>query len=338
MQVWVWTAFLIFIVSMLLIDLLVINRGDRVIPIKRALAFTGVTILLSLAFGAAVYLMYDRHWFAMGLGEGGESFSSGRKAAEDFFQGWLLEYSLSVDNLFVFALIFEHFKVPARHQHRVLFWGIIGALVMRGVMIVAGVALVRAFEPILYVMGAFLVYTAIKFLRSDEEQFEPEKSWLVRFSRKLFPVSPSFDGHNFLTRLADGRRAVTPLFLVLVVVDFADAVFAVDSIPAVFGVTRDPFIIFSSNIFAILGLRSLYFALAGLMDRFRFLKVSLSAVLAFVGIKMIVELPIPAWGYGGVHIPGAASLGFILLCLALGITASWLIPPAPPKDAHTSAS
>lgn len=325
-MIWIWAGFIVFVLAVLLFDLLVINKGDEPVPMRRALGFTAFTIALALSFAVGVYFMYEHHWMGIGLGPDGQPLSSGKKAATDFVQGWLLEYSLSVDNLFVFALVFNHFGVPARYQHRVLFWGILGALIMRAVMIFLGVTLISLFEPVLYLFGAFLIYTALKLLRSEESDFDPEASWLVRGARRVFPVSPSYDGHKFLTVLPDGRRAITPLLLVLLVVEGTDVVFAVDSIPAIFGITRDPFIVFTSNVFAILGLRSLYFALANLMDRFRYLKISLSVILAFVGVKMIIEQKIPAWGYEGVHVPGAVSLGFILLSLAVGVGASWIIP------------
>jgi tellurite resistance protein TerC len=212
----------------------------------------------------------------------------GRDAAQKFVLGYILELSLSMDNVFVIALIFGYFRVPLAYQHRVLFWGVLGAFVMRGIMIGLGAALVARFEWVLYVFGAFLVLTGVRMALSGEEGVHPEKNPVIRWARKLCPVTTHFDGQNFLTEL-NGRRALTPLALVLLMVETTDLVFAVDSIPAIFGVTRDPFVVFTSNVFAILGLRSLYFVLAGAIAYFRYLKVGLSFVLVFIGIKMLLD-------------------------------------------------
>jgi len=237
----------------------------------------------------------------------------GRQAALKFFTGYLVEESLSLDNVFVIALIFSHFHIPTMYQHRVLFWGILGAIVMRGIMITMGVVLIRRFEWIIYVFGAFLVFTAVRMLFIKQETFEPEKNVLFRLARSLYPTSPRLEGEKFFIRL-DGRRAITPLFLVLVLVESSDVLFAVDSIPAIFAITQDPFLVFTSNIFAILGLRSMYFVMAGAMEKFRYLKTSLAFVLAFVGAKMLLahHHPVP------IHV----SLPVILGILVLGVLAS----------------
>jgi len=240
---------------------------------------------------------------------------NGADAAEQFFTGWLVEYALSLDNIFVIALIFQYFRVPAQFQHRVLFWGILGALVMRGIMIAAGTTLIQRFEWIEYVFGAFLLLTAVKMLVSGDSSPDPDKGWVVRLSRRLFRVSPAYEGTAFFTRI-DNRFAVTPLFIVLMVVETTDVIFAVDSIPAIIGITKDPFLVFTSNVFAILGLRSLYFALAAIIDKFRYLKTSLVFVLGFIGIKML--------GHEVLEVSTRVSLLSIGLILGLGLAASAL--------------
>ncbi|OYW20646.1 MAG: hypothetical protein B7Z55_06970 [Planctomycetales bacterium 12-60-4] len=242
-----------------------------------------------------------------------------------YFTGYLVEQSLSMDNIFVIALILGFFKVPAAYQHRVLYWGIMGALVMRGVMIGLGAQLIHAFDWIIYVFGALLVYTAWKMLGSDDDHLDPEDSRTLKLVRRFIHVHPGFDGEKFFTTI-DNVWGATPLFMSLVIVETTDLIFAVDSIPAVFGITRDPFLVFTSNVFAILGLRSLYFALADLLDKFRFLKFSLVAILAFVGIKMLI--------HSVVEISPLVSLTVIGVFLGLGIGASWYLPEAPePKKA-----
>ena len=320
MILWLWVGFIAFILGMLTLDLGVLNRGARVISARKALFWSGFCVLLALGFNVVVYFLYQYHWLGIGLEIGHRL--GGREAALQFLTGWLIEQSLSLDNIFVIAMIFAYFNVPRAYQHRTLFWGIMGALVMRGVMIGAGVALIQRFAWIIYVFGALLILTALKMLLTKEEQVAPERNPLVRAARRLYPVSPHFEGEHFFTRL-NGRRAITPLFLVLLVVESTDVMFAIDSIPAVFAITSDPFIVFTSNVFAILNLRSLYFALAEMLARFRFLKPCLVVVLAFVGVKMLVShlLPIPTW----------LSLGIVGVVLAGGVLASWLWP-RPPRD------
>ncbi len=299
---WHWVGFIVCVLAFLALDLGILHRDTKVVKFKQALGWTVFWIVIALLFAAALVPM------------------RGKREALEFFTGYFIELSLSMDNMFVIALVFTYFRVPAEYQHRVLFWGILGALLMRGVMIWLGVELITKFDWLLYVMGAFLVLTGIKMLLGKSE-VEPEKSFMVRAARKLLPISPEFDGQNFTTRW-DGRRMLTPLFLVLLSVEASDLIFAVDSIPAVFGVTRKPFIVFTSNVFAILGLRSMYFLLAGALGLFRYLKVGLSVVLVLIGLKMLLDphdKP-PAWYQ--FEIPIAAALGLVILIIAISILAS----------------
>lgn len=275
---------------MLAFDLGVLNREAKVISPARALRWTGFCIFLALVFNVIVYFLYEYDWVAVGrVGS-----MSGRDAALQYFTAWVVEQSLSLDNVFVIAIIFSYFKIPREYQHRVLFWGIMGALIMRGVMIALGAALIANFTWIHYVFGGLLIYAAIKLLTVKEDSVDPTHNILFRIATSLYPVSKQLDGERFFTSI-NGKRAITPLFLVLLVIESTDVLFAVDSIPAVFAITEDPFLVFTSNIFAILNLRSLYFALAALMDKFDYLKVGLVFILFFVGLKMILahSLPIP---------------------------------------------
>jgi tellurite resistance protein TerC len=306
-----WAGFILFILIMLAIDLGVLNREAHVIKAREALVWTGFCVFLALVFNVVLYFIYERHW--LGPPAEGVAHVTGRQAALDFFTGWLIEQSLSLDNIFVIALIFQYFHVPLKFQHRTLFWGIIGALVMRGAMIGAGAALIERFNWIIYVFGGMLILTAVKMLRSQNEKVEPDKNPLVRLARRLYPVTTDFHEQKFFVRM-DGRRAVTPLFLVLLVIESTDLLFAIDSIPAIFAITREPFIVFTSNVFAILNLRSLYFVLASAIDKFRYLKPSLVFVLAYVGVKMILSHHYP--------IPTPVSLGVIVGILAVGVIAS----------------
>ena len=309
-----WLLFLAFICFMLILDLGVFNKHDHVIKSKEALKWTAFWIALALVFNLVIYFAYQAHWFGLG------SDLSGKEAAIKFFTGYIIEKSLSLDNIFVIAMIFSYFKIPGKYQHRVLFWGILGALVMRAGMIFAGTALIQKFDWMIYVFGGFLILTAIKMLFTQDEHLDPEQSFLVRLARKMFTITPDYDGHNFFTTYK-GKKAATPLFLVLIIIESTDLLFAIDSIPAIFAVTTDPFIVFTSNVFAILGLRSLYFALASMMDQFRYLKLSLVTVLAYVGIKMLLTHSYP--------IPAFISLGVIALALGAGILASIWIGPKP---------
>jgi tellurite resistance protein TerC len=336
MTVWLWVAFVALIIALMALDLGVLNRKDHVVGAREALIWTLFWIGLSLLFAVLVYFMYEGHWLGIGVYEGHEALTElpkgmaippplpagnaslsyrvpGSTAVLEYLTGYLVEKSLSLDNIFVIALIFRFFKIPLLYQHRVLFWGIVGALVMRGAMIGAGVALIQRFAWAIYVFGGFLLLTAIKMLVSPDIEPDLENMRLVRWLRKLFSISTKLDGNHFLTRI-DGKRALTPLFLVLVVVESTDVLFAVDSIPAIFAITRDPFIVFTSNIFAILGLRSLYFALAQLLHKFHYLQLSLVVILAYVGVKMLLSHHFP--------IPALVSLSAIAGVLALGVIAS----------------
>ena len=311
--IWLWVAFLAVVLVMLSLDLGVFHRAGHAVSITDAVVWTTVWIVLALAFNVAVYALYEHRVLGLGTTIGYEL--TGRQAALQFFTGYVIEKSLSLDNIFVIALIFGYFAVPAEHQHRVLFWGIIGALLMRGVMIAAGTALIHRFAWITYVFGGLLILSAIKMLVVPHDRLQPDHNPLVRAARRLFRVSTDFEGHRFFTRV-NGRRAVTPLFLVLLVVESTDVLFAVDSIPAILAITRDPFIVFTSNVFAILGLRSLYFVLAGAIGRFRYLKLSLVILLIYVGIKLLLAHHYP--------ISTLVSLGIIAGILATGVVASIL--------------
>jgi tellurite resistance protein TerC len=311
MTVWLYAGFLLFVFIMLALDLGVFNRKAHVIGTVEALAWTSFWVSLSLVFSAIVYYIYEYDW--LGVASSSGLGLRGRQAALQYITGYLIEESLSVDNMVVIALVFAHFSIPTRYQHRVLFWGILGALIMRGMMIAAGTALIARFEWILYVFGALLIYTAAKIALVGDEKPDPEKNPLVRLARRVFNVTTESHGTRFIVKRG-GKYHVTLLFIVLLVVESSDVIFAVDSIPAVIAVTRDPFLVFTSNIFAILGLRSLYFALAGLLDQFRYLKPSLVVLLAFVGVKLIIE----HW----YAIPTSVSLLVVLGILSVGIVAS----------------
>jgi tellurite resistance protein TerC len=305
----VWLGFFAIFLSVLVLDLAVLHRESRTMEVRQALGWTVVWICVAMSFGGLVYGLYEYNWFDWRLDPGAPS---GSEAWLQYVTGYLLEWSLSVDNIFVIAVIFTFMKIPAQYQYRVLFWGIVGAIVLRGVMIAAGAALIHAFDWMFYVFGAILLISAARMLKSDEE-FDPATSVLVRIARRIYPLTDKLDGDRFFTHV-DGARAATPLFVTLLLVDFADVVFAVDSIPAIFAITQDPFIVFTSNAFAILGLRALYFAIAGLMVMFRYIKYSLIVILAFVGVKMMLHFH--------VKIPHALSLGIIVGILLAGVLAS----------------
>jgi tellurite resistance protein TerC len=294
-NIWFWVAFHVGVFIALAIDLISFKRRNRELSMRAAIQRSFIWIVLSLAFNFLVWK------------------SKGDEAGLDFLTGYVIEYSLSVDNIFVFVLIFAYFRVPPRSQHRVLVWGILGALVMRGVMIWLGVTLVERFHFVLYIFGAFLVLTGLRMLFDRDAKMDFEKNFFMRWCRRLLPITKEFHGRRFAIRL-DGRFMFTPLLLVLLLVDVMDLIFAVDSIPAVFAITTDQFIVYTSNICAILGLRSLYFLLARMIDRFIYLKTGLALILFFVGTKMIVanRMPIPNW----------ISLLVILIILAITITVS----------------
>ncbi len=312
-MIFLWVGFITIVLILLAIDLGVLNRKSHVIGIKEALVWTVFWVLLSLGFNVLCYFIYEYHWFGIGLSAAGEV--TGRQAALQFLTGYVIEKSLSLDNIFVIALIFNYFHVPPQYQHRVLFWGIIGALVMRGVMIAAGTALLARFDWIIYVFGGILILSAVKMMFDKHDKLDLDKNAIVKYAKRLFPVTPQYEEERFFTRL-NGRMAITPLFLALIVVESADVIFAVDSIPAIFAITLDPFIVFTSNVFAILGLRALYFALAAIMDKFYYLKASLIVLMVYVGVKMIVSHHI--------KIPTVISLSIICGVLLSGILASSL--------------
>jgi tellurite resistance protein TerC len=311
----IWIGFLVFIAAMVLLDLGVFHRQERVISIREALGWTSAWVAMALLFNVFIYFLYDRNW--LGWTDLSDHAISGKDAAMQFLVGYLIEKSLSVDNIFVIAMVFAFFKVPAKMQHRVLFWGILGAVILRGIMIAIGSALLDRFDWMMYVFGAVLIYSAIKMMLAKEDDFHPDRNLFVRAARKLFKVSSEYHGHHFFVRI-DGELTATPLFLSLILVESCDVMFAVDSIPAIFAITRDPFLVFTSNIFAILGLRSLFFAVAGLMEMFQYLKTSLVFLLLFIGIKMMVPKDYP-W-----HPGHETSLIIIVGILGAGVIASIL--------------
>lgn len=305
-MLWVWVVFNVFVLGMLALDLGVFHRHAHVVSIKEASIWSGVWIGLALVFNLIIYLFWNRI-------SPGSTYTNG-EAGLAFLTGYLIEKSLSVDNIFVIVLIFTYFAVPQQYQHRVLFWGILGALVMRGIMIGLGAALIKEFHWIIYVFGAFLIFTGIRMAFHQNEEVHPEKNPLIRIFRRIMPVSDQFDGQKFFTRRT-GVLMATPLFLCLLMVEFTDLIFAVDSIPAIFAVTQDPFLVYTSNVFAILGLRSLYFVLAGMVNKFHYLKLGLAVVLTFVGVKMLlIDTP---W-----KIATEVSLVVVALILAVSIVAS----------------
>ncbi len=309
MNLIVWFGFFAIFLSVLVLDLSVLHRESRVMSVRQALGWSLVWVCVAMSFGALIYGLYEYHWFDWRLAPDAPR---GREATLQYVTGYLLEWSLSVDNIFVIAVIFNYMKIPAQYQYRVLFWGIVGAIVLRGVMIAAGAALIHQFDWMFYVFGAILIFSAVRMLKSDDE-FDPSTSVLVRIARRVYPLTDQLHGERFFT-VVNGAKAATPLFVTLLLVDFADVVFAVDSIPAIFAVTQDPFIVFTSNAFAILGLRALYFAIAGLMVMFRYIKYSLIFILAFVGVKMML--------HHHYQIPHVASLATIVAFLLMGIVAS----------------
>jgi tellurite resistance protein TerC len=294
-----WIIFNLFVIAMLVLDLKVFHREAHEVRIREALMWSAFWIALALVFNVGVY------------------FWRGSEDALKFLTGYLIEKSLSVDNIFVFLLIFSYFRVPAQYQHKVLFWGIVGALVMRAILIFAGVALIERFHWIIYVFGAFLIFTGIKLAFEKDKEIDPEKNPALLFVRRFMPVTEQFEGDKFFVRRA-GQLFATPMFLVLVVVETTDVIFALDSIPAILAITTDPFLVYTSNVFAILGLRALYFALAGLLQLFHYLHYGLSAILVFVGIKMIIS--------DIFHMPVAAALGVVGGILILSVVASMIWP------------
>ena len=312
---WHWAGFILFVLLCIAVDMGAFNRRPRAVTFREALVWSAIWFTLAMLFaGLLVHLR-------------------GREEATEFVTGYLIELSLSLDNILVIALIFAAFQVPPEFQRRVLVWGILGALVMRGMMIGVGAALVQHFSWVLYVFGVFLVVTGVKMLFAKQEAVEPEKNPVIRFARRLFPIAPSLDGQKFLTRL-NGRTALTPLALVLLLVETTDLIFAVDSVPAVFAVTQKAFIVFTSNVFAILGLRSLYFLLAGAIGMFRYLKAGLSVVLVFVGAKMLLDPHDHAPQWFQTKIPTTTSLLVVAAILAIAIALSITAARREGKTSH----
>jgi tellurite resistance protein TerC len=289
-----WILFNVFVVVMLVLDLAVFQRRAHAIKLREALGYSALWVSLAAAFAVGVYFWH------------------GRGTALEFVTGYLIEESLSVDNLFVFLLIFRYFKVPSRYQHKVLFWGILGALIMRGIFILAGVTLIKKFHWIIYVFGAFLIFTGVKLFRQEEAEVHPERNPVLKLFRRWMPVTRDYEGGKFVVRRE--RLYATPLLLVLIIVETTDVMFATDSIPAILAITRDPFIVYTSNVFAVLGLRSIYFALAGIMEMFHYLHYGLSAILVFIGIKMLLSARYP--------IPTEIALAVVAGVLVISIAAS----------------
>jgi len=317
---WSWVLFIAFVLSLLFVDLKVLHRNPHKVSAREAGLWTLVLVGLALAFA---YLVSVRH-------------EGGAQAATDFLTAYVLEQSLSIDNIFVFVIIFASFSVPAELQHRVLLWGVLGALILRAVFILTASALISRFDWVLYIFGAILLVTAYRLVFNAEEEIDVESKWAVKLARRLLPVTSRYHGSKFFIREA-GRLTATPLFVVLFMVETTDVIFAFDSIPAVFGVTSDPFIVFTSNVFAILGLRSLYFVLLGAVDRFHYLKPALAFILAFIGVKMILEQLPKAWPVH-VDISSQLSLGVIAATLAVAALASVLRPPGGGAGATESSA
>jgi tellurite resistance protein TerC len=304
-------GFIGFVIAMLLVDLKLFHAEEHEPSVRESATWVGIWVALAVAFGIGLLVL-----------EGGE-------LAGEYFAGYLIEYSLSVDNMFVFVVIFSYFKVPRAFQHQVLFFGILGAIIFRGLFIWAGTALIQSFDWVIYVFGAFLIFTAYRIARGATENIHPEDNPVLKFVRKRFPATHEYDGQKLFT-IENGKRLATPLFIVLVFIEFTDILFAVDSIPAIFGVTQEPFIVLTSNVFAILGLRALYFLVAGGMDRLHLLNYGLAAVLAFVGVKMLLE---------AVHVEVPIWLSLLVIVTALGITtaASLLISERPDDEGNGGA-
>ena len=346
-MVTVWVGFIAFVLLMLALDLGVFHRSAHVVSVREALKWSGIWIAMGLTFSVFVYFAYENHWFGLGLVADAvdDVINDGASAMEKYLTGYLVEKSLSVDNIFVISIIFSAFAVPAIYQHRVLFWGILGALVMRGVMIGVGAKLVADFHWILYVFAAFLIFTGIKMLFFKSGDVDPNDNLVMRALRRWIPVTERFHGEHFVVRagtpaaqlsavvgegaLPDpvvsnarpGTLLLTPLAAALVMVETTDVIFAVDSIPAIFAITSDPFLVFTSNVFAILGLRSLYFALAGMSQKFRYLDVALAVILLLVGAKMLFAhwLKLMLGGHFNLYF-----LGVVVVTLAIGVVSSLL--------------
>jgi tellurite resistance protein TerC len=302
-----WCSFLGFVFVLLALDLGVFHRKAHAVSVREALIWSAIWISLALIFNAGIYF----GWI------GGYSPEIRERAAFEFLTGYLVEKSLCVDNVFVFALIFTYFHIPAKYQHRILFWGIIGALILRAILIFAGIVLIRQFHPIIYFFGAIVIFSGIKMWASGTPKVDPEHNRVLNLVRRFFPLTAQLDGQKFFVREAGGI-SMTPLFAVLVFIEWSDVVFAVDSIPAILAISQDPFVVFTSNVMAILGLRSLYFALSGIMQRFHLLHYGLSALLVFIGLKMVLT--------DFIKVPIVVSLSVIALILVVSVVASVVFP------------
>jgi tellurite resistance protein TerC len=344
-MVWLWVGFILLVLLMLALDLGVFHRKAHVVTMREALMWSAVWIAMGLSFSVFVYYGYEHHW--LGLGNAADAvdgaINNGTTATMKYLTGYVVEKSLSVDNIFVIAMIFGFFAVPPIYQHRVLFWGILGALVMRGVMIALGAALIAEYHWVLYVFGVFLILTGVKMLILKTDHTDPNQNIIVRLARRFFPITARFHGQHFVVRagapasyesefpgtaaLPDeavnqarpGTWMLTPLALALIMVEFTDLIFAVDSIPAIFAITGDPFLVFTSNVFAILGLRSLYFALGGMLEKFRYLKLALALVLMVVGVKLLIAKWLKEMLGSGFNF---YLLGVVLLILGAGVAVS----------------
>lgn len=308
---WIWVSFIAVIIVFLALDLGIFHKKEHVIRSKEAAMWTAVWVSIALGFSGVIYWLFDS-----GLTANPNGLTPGT-AMLKYITGYLIELSLSIDNVFVIAVIFSAFSIPPLYQHRVLFWGILGAIVFRGLMILFGVALINKFDWIIYVFGVFLLYTSYRMYKSEENEFNPQNSWVFRQLKKIFPMTSRMEGHAFFIRQM-GINTATPLFVALVVIEITDIFFALDSIPAILAITSDPFIVFSSNILAILGLRSMYFLVSRMLQKFRFINYSLMVILAFVGLEMLLshQVPVKEW----------LSLTVIVVALAAGILASVKIP------------
>lgn len=308
---WVWIIFIAFIMLFLALDLGVFHKKDHLVRSKEAGIWTAIWVAVAFSFSMVIYGLFSK-----GIVENPTGLTP-NNAVLKYITGYLIELSLSVDNIFVIAVIFTAFKIPAIYQHRVLFWGILGALVFRALMILFGVALITRFDWIIYVFGVFLLYTAFKMLKGDAHEFNPKESFVFRQLKKVYPITTQIQGHAFFVNRM-GVAAATPLFVALIVIELTDILFALDSIPAILAITADPFIVFSSNILAILGLRSIYFLISRMLSKFRFINYSLVVILAFIGLKMLFshQIEIPEW----------VSLSVILAALMAGIVVSLLVP------------
>jgi tellurite resistance protein TerC len=358
MMLWIWMGFIVFVLLLLALDLGVFHRKAHVVHVKEALGWSAVWITIGLLFSIFVYFGYEHHWLGLGTKVDviDQHVNDGATATVKYITGYVVEKSLSVDNIFVMAMLFAFFGVPQMYQHRVLFWGILGALIMRGAMIALGANLIARYHWILYIFGVFLILTAVKMLLMKSHESDPSQNIVLRLVRRFFPVTEHFHGQHFVVRagsaashepvtpldavnptdhLVDAARAgkwmLTPLALALILIEVTDLVFAVDSIPAIFAITSDPFLVFTSNVFAILGLRSLYFALAGMMNTFRYLKVALAIILAVVGVKMLIATQLKALLGAGFNF---YLLGVVLLILTVGVVASII---ANRRDAKAAA-